>query len=468
MATTRIIPMHINKGRSMADCLTDRTAYAKNPDKTESGKFISSFKCSASTVEAEFLLSKRQYKAITGRGLRDNDVLAYQLRQSFKPNEVTPEEANKIGYELAMCFTKGQHAFIVATHVDKEHIHNHIIWNSTSLDSTRKFRNFWGSTEAVRKISDKLCLEHGLSIVEIPQESGKHYGKWLDGKKALSFQDKLRSTIDAALEKKPVDFEAFLAEIRSVGYEIKRGKYIAFRIAGQRNFTRLRSLGQGYSEDKIRAVIAGLAKHRPRKTWTAKQLPKEVNLLIDIQEKLKAGKGASYERWAKVFNIKQMAQTMNYLTENKLLEYSALAEKATSVTVRFNELSAQMKNAEARMTEIAVLKTHIINYSKTRDIYIMYRKAGYSKKFYNAHAFDILLHKAAKAAFDVLPDKKLPTIKALQTEYAELISTKKEAYTECRKVREEMQTVLTAKANVDRLLGRDAEKQEKENERKQR
>lgn len=468
MATTRIIPMHINKGRSMADCLADRTAYAKNPDKTESGKFISSFECSASTIEAEFLLSKRQYKAITGRALRDNDVLAYQLRQSFKPDEVTPEEANKIGYELAMRFTKGQHAFIVATHVDKRHIHNHIIWNSTALDCTRKFRNFWGSTEAVRKISDRICLEHGLSIVEIPQKSGKHYGKWLDGKKALSFQDKLRSAIDAALEKKPVDFEAFLAEMRSAGYEIKRGKYTAFRIDGQKNFTRMRSLGEGYSEDEIHAIIAGLSKHTPRKTWTAKQQPKKVNLLIDIQEKLKAGKGVGYERWAEVFNIKQMAQTMNYLTENKLLEYFALAEKATLVTARFNELTAQMKNAETRMAEIVVLKTHISNYSKTRNVYVAYRKAGYSKKFYNEHAADILLHKEAKAAFDDLQDKKPPNVRALQTEYAELISAKKEAYAEYRKVREEMQDVLTVKANVDRLLGREAGKPEKENERKQR
>ena len=188
MATTRLISMHINKGKTIAQCLTDRTDYSKNPDKTNDGEYISAYECDPAIVDSQFLLAKRQYKSITGREQK-NAVIAYQIRQSFKPGEITPEEANRIGYELGMHWTKGRHAFLVATHIDKAHIHNHIIYNSTSLDCQCKFRDFRGSGLAVRKISDRLCLEHGLSIIENPKRGKKHYGKWLGDNRRPSFQD---------------------------------------------------------------------------------------------------------------------------------------------------------------------------------------------------------------------------------------------------------------------------------------
>lgn len=201
--------MHINAGKTLAQCLSDRTDYAKNPDKTDDGKLVSSYECDALTADAEFLLSKRQYRVLTGR-IQENDVIAYQIRQSFKPGEVTPEEANQLGYEFAERFTKGNHAFIVCTHIDKSHIHNHIIWNSTTLDCTRKFRNFWGSTEAVRELSDLICTEHRLSVIENPQPHGKSYNKWRGGEPKLCSRDLLRAAIDAALSKKPKDFETYI------------------------------------------------------------------------------------------------------------------------------------------------------------------------------------------------------------------------------------------------------------------
>ncbi|HMM07283.1 MAG TPA: relaxase/mobilization nuclease domain-containing protein [Clostridiales bacterium] len=463
MATTRLISMHINKGKTIAQCLTDRTNYSKNPDKTNDGEYISAYECDPAIVDAQFLLSKRQYKSITGREQK-NDVIAYQIRQSFKPGEITPEEANRIGYELGMRWTKGRHAFLVATHIDKAHIHNHIIYNSTSLDCQRKFRDFRGSGLAVRKISDRLCLEHGLSIVENPKRKSKHYGKWLGDNRRPSFQNNLRIAIDAALAARPTDFDAFLQSMRQTGYEVKTGKYLAFRVTGQKKFTRLRSLGEEYSEDEIRSVIAGGKTRTPSKTKRPARQAQGVNLLVDIQAKLQAGKGPGYERWAKVFNLKQMAQTINFLTENNLLEYAELEEKAAAASTRFNELSAQIKAAETRMTEIGNLKTHIINYSKTRDVYTSYRKAGYSKQFLSEHEGDILLHKAAKKAFDELGVKTLPTIKALQAEYAERLTEKKKAYAKYVVTRKEMKELLTAKANIDKLLGDEREQKESKRE----
>ena len=401
-------------------------------------------------MDAEFLAAKRIYADRTGR-LQQSDVIAYQVRQSFRPGEITPEEANKIGYEFAMRWTKGKHAFIVATHVDKAHIHNHIIYNSTTLDCMKKFRNFLGSTNAVRRLSDVVCTEHRLSVILNPKPSRGHYGKWLGEQKQPTFSDMLRQAIDTALKQKPKNFEQFLTLMESAGYEVKRGAHIAFKGAGQQRFIRLRSLGEGYSESELREVIAGKKLHMPSKTAAAKS-DKQVNLLVDIQAKLQAGKGPGYGRWAKTFNLKQMAHTLNYLTENNLLSYNALNNKVAETITRFHSLSAQIKEAEKRMAEIAVLRTRILNYSKTRDVYVAYRKADYSKKFYEEHTAELLLHKAAKQAFDALDSKTLPTVKALNAEYVELLSAKKKAYTEYNIVRAEMREVLTVEANVDKIL----------------
>ncbi|MDK2803951.1 MAG: hypothetical protein PWR23_955 [Peptostreptococcaceae bacterium] len=466
MATTRLISMHQNKGKSIADCLADRTDYAKNPSKTNDGELISSYECDPKTIQGEFLLAKRQYSDITGRQ-QENDVIAYQIRQSFKPDEISPELANKIGYELGMSFTKGNHAFIVATHIDKAHIHNHIIFNSTSLDCTKKFRDFLGSGKAVRKISDRLCLENSLSIIENPKRGKNHYGKWLGVKKPLSHSEKLRQIIDEVLTKKPADFTVFLEEMKLAGYEIKKGNHISFKGENQKKFIRLRSLGNGYSEDEIKAIISGEKAPPNKKNHHQKPQPR-VNLLVDIQTKLQAGKGAGYEQWAKIFNLKQMAQTINFLTENKLLAYEDLEKKSQNATDNFNRLSTEIKAAEKRMAEIAILKAHIVNYAKTCDVYTAYRKAGYSKKFYEEHAVDLLLHKASKATFDELGLKKLPTVKSLQAEYAELLSKKKQAYGVYHTAKKEMQEVLTAKANVDRLLRSDSPVKENEKVQNQR
>jgi len=466
MATTRLISMHKNKGKSVADCISDRIDYALNPDKTNKGEYVSSYECDPKTVKGEFILSKKIYANITGRE-QGNDVILYQIRQSFKPGEITPELANKIGYELALKFTKSNHAFFVVTHIDKSHIHNHIICNSTSIDCTRKFRDFLGSGKAVGKISDRLCLENRLLIIENPKRGKNHYGKWLGDKKPITHSQNLRNTIDEILSEKPTDFDDFLLQMEEAGYFIKQGKHLAFKNNEQKRFIRLRSLGEGYLEEEIKEIIKGKKPYSNRKQVDAKQ-QSPVNLLVDIQSKLQAGKGEGYQRWAKIFNLKQMAQTINFLTENNLLVYEDLEKKAQTATDNFNQLSAQIKTTEKRMTEIGNLKTHIINYSKTRDIYTAYRKAGYSKKFYEEHTADLLLHKAAKVAFDEFKDKKLPTIKVLQKEYMEQLSEKKKTYAKYHSAKKEMQNVLTAKANIDQLLGDDLSKKEKEKSQEER
>lgn len=468
MATTRLMPLHTGKGRDVGTAISNIIDYAENPEKTDYGRFIIGYGCDSRTADAEFLFSKRQYVNLTGRTRGADDVIAYHLRQSFVPGEVTPEEANRIGCELAKRFTNGDHAFIVCTHIDKHHTHNHIIWNSTSLDCTRKFRNFLGSTRAVRRLNDTLCIENGLSIVGNPKRHGKSYNKWLGDQAKPSNRELFRVAIDAALAQKPADFDAFLKLLQDAGYEIKPGKFLALRGKNQKRFIRLDTLGSGYGEADLRAVISREKTHKPRKKIIQTVSEKQVNLLVDIQAKLRAGKGVGYERWAKVFNLKQMAQTMNYLTEHGLLEHSALDAKTAAVTARYNELSAQIKAAEKRLAEIAVLKTQIVNYVKTRNTYVAYRKAGYSTKFLAEHESDILLHKAAKKAFDDLGVKKLLAVKSLQAEYAAVLAEKKAAYADYRKARDEVKELLAVKANVDYILGRTPATQAKEKEQQQR
>lgn len=470
MATTRIMPLHVGKGRTEGQAISDIIDYVENPQKTDHGKLITGYECDSRVADAEFLLAKRQYISATGRARGKDDVIAYHVRQSFCPGEITAEEANRLGVEFAKRFTKGKHAFIVCTHIDKSHIHNHIIWSAVNLECDRKFRNFWGSTKAVRQLSDTICIENGLSVVENPKPHGKSYNKWLGDQAKPSHREQLRVAIDNALDHKPADLDELLKLLRESGYEIsKRGKSYRLKLPEWDKVVRLDRLDEGYALEDLLAVLSGQKEHTPRKKPMMQADPPKVNLMVDIQAKLQAGKGAGYARWAKVFNLKQMAQTMNYLAEHNLLEYAVLEEKATAATIHHNELSVQIKVAEKRMAEIAVLRTHIVNYAKTREVYVAYRKAGYSKKFLEEHEADILLHKAAKNAFDDMGIKKLPTVKSLQAEYGKLLEEKKKAYAEYRRSREEMRELLTAKANVDRLLNmeadHDAEKEKKHGQR---
>ena len=430
MATTRIMPLHVGKGRTESRAISDIIDYVANPQKTDNGKLITGYACDSRTADAEFLLAKRQYIAATGRVRGADDVIAYHVRQSFRPGEITPEEANRLGVEFAKRFTKGNHAFVVCTHIDKSHIHNHIIWSSVSLEYDRKFRNFWGSTKAVRRLSDTICIENGLSIVENPKLHGKSYNKWLGDQAKPSHRELLRVAIDNALSQSPADFEELLKLLQEYGCEVsKRGKSYRLKLSGWEKAARMDSLGEGYGLEDLRAVLSGKKAHSPRKKTVTQAEPPKVNLL----------------------------------------EYAVLEEKAAAATAYHNELSAQIKAAEKRMAEIAVLRTHIVNYAKTREVYVAYRKAGYSKKFREEHEEEILLHQAAKNAFDEMGVKKLPKVKELQTEYAKLLEEKKKTYAEYRRSREEMRELLTAKANVDRVLKMEVEQDvEKEKDHGQR
>ena len=465
MATTRLIPLHRGKGRNFSKAIRNVIGYVSNPKKTHQGELVTGFGCNPETADGEFLLMKREYIAQTGRLRGKDDVIAYHLRQSFVPGEITPEEANRIGCELAKRFTHGQHAYVVATHEDRRHVHSHIIISAVNLDCDRKFRNFWGSSKAIRRLSDTLCIQNGLSIIEQPKGHSKSYNKWLGNEAKTSQRDGLREVLDAVLARQPKDFEELLTMLQRGGWEVKRGKRISLKGKGQERFKRLDSLGEDYSEAALRAIIAGEKEYHPREKKTVQPM-RQVNLLVDIQAKLQAGKGAGYERWAKVFNLKQMAQTLNYLSENNLMNIEDLTAKTDAAIALVHELQVTIRETEKRMAELHALKGHIINYVKTREVYAAYRMAGYSKKFVAEHEQEIKLHQAAKEAFSALGTQKIPKVKEIQAEYDALREKKKQAYAAYHQAQDEMRQLLTVRANVERILGIEEKEKERQKEKK--
>ena len=460
MAATRLIALHRNKKRSVRECLADRMGYALNPDKTEAGTYLSSYECDPRTAAEEFMLTKRLYHQKTGLDA-DSDVIAYQIRQSFKPGEITPEEANRLGYETAMRWTKGKHAFVVATHTDKAHIHNHIIYNSTTLDGLHKYRDFLRSGLALQRVSDTVCIEAGLSvIVPRPQRLREKQTYNQD-----TFRNEIRRAIDDALRKEPQDFEAFLRQLREAGYEIKTGKYTAVKGTGQQRFIRFRSLGAGYTDEEIRAVIAGKAVHRPKQKSIQVHQVVRFSLIFDLQQKLEE-KGPAYEHWASVFNLKQMANVMLFLNENHIDSMANLVAQAEDLHQRTDALQAQLRQCDDRLSAIKALKTNIINYSKTRDTYVAYRKAGYSKKFLEAHREDILIHKAAKQAFEGL--EHIPRVKELNAEYAQIQAQRSELRSELQAARKKSREYELAKENIRMFFEQDTRREEERRREQQR
>ena len=460
MATTWIKPLHVNKGKTIAQTLADRTDYAENPDKTKDGELVTGFACDPRVADEEFLLAKREYEFVSGRRQVGRNILAYHIRQAFKPGEVTPEEANEIGRELAERFFKGKHAFIVATHIDKTHVHNHIIVNSTTLDYTHKFNNFFGSSFALRRLSDIICVERGLSIIVAPKPSkGKNYGKWLGDNKPPSWSEQLKQKIDE-LAPNCSTFEDFIAAMRASGCTVRDDKkHISILLPGQKRAIRLNTLGGDYAEEAIRARLGRVRIITASSSGYRESPAPRLGLLIDIQAKIAEGKGPGYEQWAKVFSLKQAAKTLIWLQENGIDSYDDLKKKASSASGDFGTLQSKIRGIEDKQKEIAALQKQIGAFGKTRSIFEKYKASKYSRAFYDEHAADINMHRAAKRFFDENGYKgKLPSINTLKQEWATLNTEKKKLYADYHKLKDNARELATAKYNADVILGiKDAE-----------
>ena len=457
-----MISHHISKGETIAQSLKDRLDYGKDPDKTQGGELISAYECDHMTADAEFLLAKAKYKAATGREQRrESDVLCYQIRQSFKPGEITPEEANKVGYETAMRWTKGKYAFFVATHTDRQHIHNHIYYNAVSLDYSRKYRNFLGSSFALRRLSDRVCLEHDLSVIQNPKLHSQgqylHYGQWLGGDRRPSQKEQLRAVIDAILTERPAALSSFLAALEASGVQVLhgRGGVLSFQLPGFARPARWRSstLGDGYGPEAVQAVIDGTAPVRAPSIGSARPAPRRLNLIIDIQQRMAQGKGPGYERWAKIYNLKQMAAALQFLQEYGLTDYDELAAKTDAAVEQEHALAGELRAVQEELTHTAALMGAVVQYAKTRPVFDGYKAAKYSKKYLAQHEAELADYREAKATMnDLLDGANLPKMDALKQKRRELTERKKALTAQYRAAQKEMRELVTAKGNIDHLI----------------
>lgn len=370
MAISKLLPRKVPPSKNLYQYVKDRIDYDMDANKTHNKDFVSTYMCSAESVAEEFLLSKQIYEKITHRVLpQDKDIVLYRVIQLFKPDEIDPKQANEIGYKLALEFTGGKHQFIVSTHIDKSHIHNHIEFNSVNLNCDGKFVNFKNSYRKLQRLNDKICKQYGYSVIESitenrrkgikkkPSISDGEVGAVLYGN---SFKEKLRKIIDEAILNCK-DFEDFLESMRINGYEVKQGKHISFRSSEQVYFQKSYRLGEDYTEDSIRNRIklyrqsisnvkSDITKKKSSNNY------EKINLIIDIQEKIDAGKGKGYEKWAKVFNLKEGAKTLNFLIDNGINNYSELIKMTEKYEKNFGEISTSIHQIEDRMNEISGLK----------------------------------------------------------------------------------------------------------------
>ena len=366
-----------------------------------------------------------------------------------------------------MRWTKGKYAFIVATHVDKAHVHNHIIYNSTALDAGHKFNNFFYSGLAVARLSDLICLEHNLSVIE--RRPCRQREKRTDYPERVSYREEICAAIDEALQQKPKTFLEMISVVETAGYEYKFGKHPALKGPDQKRFIRFRSLGEGYSVEELSAVILGNAEHRSRpktKTRSHRQhTDSRMSFVIDIQKKMSEGKGRGYEIWATNFNLKQRAEALLFMQEHNINSYEELCERADSIAARRAQLIESVNADEARLKEISVLKTHLINFSKAVPYFEEYKKSGYSRKYLEEHRDILTLRKAAKQAFDEYkkqhPEAKtLPRVKELNAEYTEVLTRKKANYQEYRSLKKEDRDWQLAKALIGGILHAEQEENE--------
>ena len=436
--------MAVTKIKPIKSTLSKALDYIENPDKTDGKMLVSSFGCSYETADIEFGYTLSQ-------ALDKGSNLAFHLIQSFAPGEVDYEKAHEIGKQLADAVTKGQHEYVVTTHIDKGHIHNHIIFCAVNFVDHHKYNSNKRSYYGIRNMSDKLCRENGLSVVVPGKGSkGKSYAEYQAEKTGTSWKGKLKIAVDALIPQVS-SFEELLTRLQAAGYEIKPGKYVSCRAPGQERFTRLKTLGADYTEEAIRERIAG----RRAKAAKAPREQRDVSLLIDIENSIKAAQSKGYEQWAKIHNLKQAAKTMNFLTENKIEQYADLVSRIEEMAAESGQAADALKNAEKRLADMAVLIKNVSTYQKTKPVYDAYRKARNREKYRAGQEQAIILHEAAARSLKAAGIAKLPNLAALQSEYEALQAQKEALYADYGKLKKKVREYDIIKQNIDSILQAD-------------
>ena len=420
-------------------------AYILNPEKTDEKLLVSSYGCASETAAREFEWTR---KIAEQKGMNPVRIIARHVIQSFEIGEVTPELAHEIGKQFADEILGGKYEYVLTTHIDKDHVHNHLIFNAVDFVDYHAYKSYKRIYYDMREVSDRLCKENGLSVIPPSQNKGMGYKEYTEAKRGTSWKQKLKQTIDR-LVITAKDYDDFLRLMQEAGYEIKTGKYISFRAEGQERFTRSKTIGENYTEERIKERIAGRTPRRSQRQTT----PKGISLIGDIQERIRLIDSRGYEYKAKLTILKEAARTLNYLTENNLLQYADLEKKVEDVHSSYDRTGKELKGVEARLREVQPLIKNISNYQRLKPVYDAFQKAKDKPSFKAKHEAELVIFEAARSTLLAMQgDEKLPSLKTLQAEQQRLLEEQQRLYDERAKLKKEVKQIETIKSNVDTFL----------------
>ena len=437
--------MAVTKIKAIRGTLSKAIAYILNPEKTDEKLLVSSYGCASETAAREFEWTR---KIAEQKGMNPVRIIARHVIQSFEIGEVTPELAHEIGKQFADEILEGKYEYVLTTHIDKDHVHNHLIFNAVDFVNYHAYKSYKRIYYDMREVSDRLCKENGLSVIPPSQNKGMGYKEYTKAKRGTSWKQKLKQTIDR-LVITAKDYDDFLRLMQEAGYEIKTGKYISFRAEGQERFTRSKTIGENYTEERIKERIAGRSPRRNRR----QTVPKDISLIGDIQERIRLIDSKGYEHKAKLTILKEAARTLNYLTENNLLQYADLEKKVEDVHSSYDRTGKELKGVEARLREVQPLIKNISNYQRLKPVYDAFQKAKDKPGFKAKHEAELVIFEAARSTLLAMQgDEKLPSLKTLQAEQQRLLEEQQRLYDERAKLKKEARMIDAMKANVDIFL----------------
>ena len=442
--------MAVTKIKAIRGTLSKAIAYILNPEKTDEKLLVSSYGCASETAAREFEWTR---KIAEQKGMNPVRIIARHVIQSFEIGEVTPELAHEIGKQFADEILGGKYEYVLTTHIDKDHVHNHLIFNAVDFVDYHAYKSYKRIYYDMREVSDRLCKENGLSVIPPSQNKGMGYKEYTEAKRGTSWKQKLKQTIDRlAITAK--DYDDFLRLMQEAGYEIKTGKYISFRAEGQERFTRSKTIGENYTEERIKERIAGRTPRRNRR----QTVPKGISLIGDIQERIRLIDSKGYEYKAKLTILKEAARTLNYLTENNLLQYADLEKKVEDVHSSYDRTGKELKGVEARLREVQPLIKNISNYQRLKPVYDAFQKAKDKPGFKAKHEAELVIFEAARSTLLAMQgDEKLPSLKTLQAQQQRLLDEQQRLYDERAKLKKEVKKIETIKSNVDTFLAPSAD-----------
>ena len=442
--------MAVTKIKAIRGTLSKAIAYILNPEKTDEKLLVSSYGCASETVAREFEWTR---KIAEQKGMNPVRIIARHVIQSFEIGEVTPELAHEIGKQFADEILGGKYEYVLTTHIDKDHVHNHLIFNAVDFVDYHAYKSYKRIYYDMREVSDRLCKENGLSVIPPSQNKGMGYKEYTEAKRGTSWKQKLKQTIDR-LVITAKDYDDFLRLMQEAGYEIKPGKYISFRAEGQERFTRSKTIGENYTEERIKERIAGRTPRRSQRQTT----PKGISLIGDIQERIRLIDSKGYEHKAKLTILKEAARTLNYLTENNLLQYADLEKKVEDVHSSYDRTGKELKGVEARLREVQPLIKNISNYQHLKPVYDAFQKAKDKPSFKAKHEAELVIFEASRSTLLAMQgDEKLPSLKTLQAEQQRLLEEQQRLYDESAKLKKEVKQIETIKSNVDTFLAPNAD-----------